>query len=157
MQRITIDYNEQMSYPVGQNMPAARAFSEAVLHSVRMIETAVRPGGFNELNIFCRGSSGSILATMFIAFAPYKCNLVYVKKEIEQGHSGLISDFRKDLPSLVIDDFMSSGETLREIYKGIVMATNNPFYPIDMLAIVKGYDSAYDVPFIPSFLIQKYH
>lgn len=138
-------------------MPAARAFSESVLQAVRMIESAVRPGGFSELNIFCRGSSGSILATMFIAFAHYKCNLVYVKKEAEQSHSGLISEFRKELPSLVIDDFISSGETICEIYKAIVMATSDPFYPIDMLAVTKGFDSEYDMPFIPSFLIQKYH
>lgn len=155
MEKKCIDFSDySLAYPVGGNMESAIQFSKRVLNVVKDIQFLIRPQGFKELNIFCRGSSGSILASLFTAFAPWACNVVYVKKLNEQAHSGRISNFDKTLPSLIIDDFVSSGETIREIYKAIVQRTGNPVYNINILAISYGYRPDC-LGFIPDFLIER--
>lgn len=144
-----------LSYPVGLNMQTAIDFVKQALKATANIEKIHRKG---RVNIFCRGSSGAILAALFSAFAPYECFINHIKKSGESSHSLTISSFNPKLPAIIIDDFIGSGQTMREIYKQIATYTSNPFYNIDLLIVSKGYDmndTHRPVGFVPNYVIQN--
>lgn len=65
-----------------------------------------------------RGSSGAALA--FVASAELGVPLLHVRKPRDDSHSGLAVEGATDAKSYVIvDDFVSSGETIREIVQRV--------------------------------------
>ena len=72
--------------------------------------------------LWCRGSSGAILSGLVSAHMKTKVVLVnHIKKDGENSHSSkfTINSFDKNDINIVIDDFIASGETFREIVKSI--------------------------------------
>lgn len=122
---------EEMSYPVGFNMNLAMHFiKSATLHFIESFAETTYTG----IEIFCRGSSGAILSALFVAelskYKKYKLPLHtgnfnhiiinHVKKENESSHSNVQYGIVNITNAVVVvDDFISSGNTLRSIYNKI--------------------------------------
>lgn len=70
------------------------------------------------LHIFCRGSSGAIVAGLFVAELG-RGKIFHVKKPGENSHySGNFSymDIKKGDLIIIVDDFISLGNTINSIY-----------------------------------------
>ena len=69
------------------------------------------------LQIFCRGSSGAILAALFVSFLNWNrgIEICHVKKEGERSHSQNYFYINPQNTVIVIDDIIESGETIRSI------------------------------------------
>lgn len=135
----------EVSYPIGRDISSAIESAEKIANVFNTLEMFKN----KTLNIWCRGSSGSVLAALFISKIPNKCFLQYVRKEFEQTHC--TNEFSLDSSALniVIDDLISSGFTLNCIVQHI------PNKEVDLL-IICGYmnDSRLDsLEFIPKSLI----
>ncbi len=62
--------------------------------------------------MWCRGSSGAILAGMFALKCGYECRICHIKKEKEGSHNGNTQPYVNEGINIVIDDFVSFGHTL---------------------------------------------
>jgi hypothetical protein len=100
-----------VSYPVGSNVPAAIEWAKKAALMFKTIEEyKERP-----LNLFCRGGSGVILATLFASNLPeYRVKVCHIKKPGELSHN--------DTPyieisgvNIIIDDFIACGTTVEAI------------------------------------------
>jgi len=111
----------------------------------------MREGGGGAVNVFCRGSSGAILAALFVSFLPHiETQIIHVKKDGESSHSSKVTGFDAYNMNVIIDDFICSGETIREIYNNI---SANKFVAIDVLIVESGYRNS--LGFEPEYLITK--
>ena len=75
----------------------------------------------SELILWCRGSSGAIIAAV-MATMINNAKISHVKKEGEGSHSNIVSchpEDKKKAVNVIVDDFMSSGETLNAIYEAM--------------------------------------
>lgn len=107
------DSNESISYPVGLHIDEALSFMDSVIRKIDTIEDFPT----KDIAIWCRGSSGAILATILAqyfhtdGFTNVQIN--HVKKKGEDSHSSNFFD-NHDI-NIVIDDFVASGSTIRNI------------------------------------------
>lgn len=140
-----------LSYPVGNNMKSAFFYAEEAAKKFREIYP---PG--NYVNVFCRGSSGAILASLFYAMLPdYEITIVHIKKDGESSHGDKVSTrFNSYHINVIIDDIIATGETMREIWNAIESYTTDPI-KINALIILRGYDGDY-YGFSPEYLITRY-
>lgn len=69
-----------------------------------------------KINLFCTGSSGAIMATIFSLNVP-QCKIIHIKKEGENSHSSNEdrSVNKIDHINIIIDDFISTGKTVNRI------------------------------------------
>lgn len=104
-------------YPVGRNLVTAKEFAKETAKAF----STISPYHGRNINIFCRGSSGVILATYFSMFVENNCKICHVKKPGEYAHNDEL-EYDMDAINIIIDDFISSGETIRQIYKRMVEA-----------------------------------
>lgn len=115
---MNIETQNRCCYPVGSDIQAAK---EMVKEWICIFNTL----GYStdiKINLWCRGSSGAILAALFASMSSYNCIICHVKKEGEISHSdtpSMYSSSRYTIINVVIDDFISSGATIREIVKNI--------------------------------------
>lgn len=109
-----------LNYPITENsFEKLNAFAENAYKEINKLEKEKIP-----LLFICRGSSGSVLATLVANIFHnngWKIRIHYVKKEIEKYHSsGFLNLFEfTSFKIIIIDDFISSGETMLEIKKNI--------------------------------------
>lgn len=107
------DRHESISYPVGLHIDEAISFMDSVIRKIDTIEDFPTKG----IAIWCRGSSGAILATILAqyfhtaGFTNVQIN--HVKKKGEDSHSSNL--FVNHDINIVIDDFVDSGSTIRNI------------------------------------------
>ncbi len=71
--------------------------------------------------VVCRGTSGICIAQLLTILLPeYRLEIKYQKKdtEVNHGHGYTLNSYLED-PIIVVDDFISSGMTMRTIAKGL--------------------------------------
>lgn len=104
----------QPPYPVGSNIPRAK---EIITNYIKEFNKL----GYNKdvrINLWCRGSSGAIYASLFAILSEYECTICHVKKPGEEAHQS--SPEPKGMAvNVVIDDTVASGETIRQILKSM--------------------------------------
>jgi hypothetical protein len=117
MQTIIVKRNGNgVSYPVGSNMKGAIELATLAAMQFNKLDEYKDL----DLNVYCRGSSGAILASLFINFLqwPNETRLCYVRKDNEPSHDGNGYPINnKRVANVVIDDFICTGYTLAEIKK----------------------------------------
>lgn len=108
----------RISYPVGSNISEAIEFIDNAFLSIYINELFKD----KDINLWCRGSSGAILAGLlsskFIGMNEYKSiKIIHVKKSGESAHGHDISEFNSDTPAynIIVDDFCATGETINHI------------------------------------------
>ena len=118
MQYIEIDLplgeNISIQYPVGSNIAInyPRIELMATLFCERFKSDLTK-----NITLYCMGSSGAIIATIFYQILSklmpdIKIEICHVKKSGEESHSGAIN-FSSSNISVFVDDFISSGQTVR--------------------------------------------
>lgn len=118
-------------YPVGEHLDNVIIYIENISAELEKILDHTKC-----LNIWCRGSSGAILAALLASrFIYHSPRILHVKKEGEEAHStnGSFNHHTSfnHVINIIIDDFVSSGETIRKIY-----STARKFVPkIDVLIV----------------------
>lgn len=150
----------EIRYPVGSYIVSAISFIDKALLTIKEKITFEN----ENILIWCRGSSGAILAGLLAAklinlYPAIYTRIVHVKKPGEQAHDVDIKHVRLSTTytNIIIDDFSYSGETIMSIAKA--MAIREVQY-IDLLILsniqtVKG-DETYQrvLPFpVPTTLI----
>lgn len=141
-----------ISYPIGIDMKGTLNYIAQAAMEFQKIYGS-RP---YTTNLFCRGSSGAILAGLFTSHFPdSNMRIVHIKKEGEWSHSGCVScGFESQAINVIIDDFISSGETIRDIYhKAKEYTDRGREFKIDVLIVGWGYRE--DLGFEPVYLISK--
>ena len=104
-----------MNYPVGlniqQNIPIIKQMAKLL-----KLEYPKKT-----LVFWVRGSSGAMIAAMISGFLRgQECVIHYVRKSGEDSHGG--SDYRQmgNAIHVIVDDFMSTGSTIRIIYNELI-------------------------------------
>lgn len=133
-------------YPIGTNIPDTLVYIDRVMEKLGpLIKDRI-------VNIWCRGSSGAILAALLVSKIGSKTMIHHVKKEGETSHIDgeyIYAGTNKGL-NIIIDDFSRSGETLNAIWKVAVKYV----YSIDFLIINNRYThNKWGLDFVPKTLI----
>jgi phosphoribosylpyrophosphate synthetase len=101
----------QTRYPIGANMENVMEYSKVFAELVkRYVSLNTR------INFLVRGSSGAILGGIVSSLLiDHECIISHIKKDGEISHN-FGNLFPKDCYNIIIDDFISTGSTVREIY-----------------------------------------
>lgn len=112
MKHLKLNTNNDISYPVGNNMKTTLEIVADMASKIKKLYS-IQP-----LNLFVRGSSGAILSGLIVSFLKrYDCRIIHIKKENEYSHGGTsFSLINPTAPNIILDDFISSGETVNSIY-----------------------------------------
>ena len=151
MIEIRLPLSTEISYPIGTDM---RGISKYVSNAVIEFQKIYGSRPYNT-NVFCRGSSGAILAALFTSHFPDSAmRIVHIKKDGEYSHSGQVSSgFDSNAINVIIDDFISSGETIRDVYRKALSYSTTTNFKINVLIVGWGYRE--DLGFEPDYLISK--
>lgn len=100
-----------IAYPVGEFPQAVRFFGK---HMAPYVDQIVRESLEKDKRpvIVCRGSSGAMLSAGVAMFMEEPIRIVHMKKEGESSHSGQIVLCPVNNSIIIVDDFISSGETM---------------------------------------------
>ena len=136
MQLIHFKEDTDCSYPVGASFNKNRDY---IVEAARTIHTIA--GKERRIALICRGTSGTILAGAvgyILKKKQHDVNIIVSRKCEESSHdynmSGVGFLDAKDKPfSVVIDDFISTGDTLEAILKDIDSNITLPI--LDMLCV----------------------
>lgn len=116
---MNIETQMRCNYPVGSDIQAAK---EMVKEWISIFDTLEYSTDV-KINLWCRGSSGAILAALFTSMSRYDCIICHIKKDGENSHSTIPAMhnnmIKGDTINVVIDDFIASGATIKEIIKNI--------------------------------------
>lgn len=112
-------HGKDIEYPVGDNIASSyQTVKELVGLTVRTLTRIEQTNGsINGVNIWCRGSSGSILAGFLaseLLGRDYFTRICYTHKEGEVSHYKNISPIASGI-NVFIDDFVSKGDTFNEV------------------------------------------
>ncbi len=146
--RINIE-GEQPDYPVGANIKKAQMLIG--LYLAEFYKLPYSP--ITKINLWCRGSSGAIMAALFAASCKYECKICHIKKEGEDSHSFGYPRFELGtIVNIIIDDFVATGETILAIIEGITKYENTrcTSVPLDIL-MVMSYKSGLKDPTLNKF------
>lgn len=148
MKVITFESEMTIDYPVGNNISAA-----IQLVKIGSVEVKKLINTDHLVNIWCRGSSGAILATLLASNLSNNCKICHVKKEGENSHCSR-PNYYTSAVNIIIDDFISSGETLNAIWDEVIKSLQGG---INILFLCKtsGTNSMVNIKFTPEFLIVK--
>lgn len=114
-------------YPVGQHVfnsqHIIKQYSKHIIKDLLKSKKTTKESIFDEktLSIWCRGSSGSIISGLLISYLQSYFSYIYInhiKKDGENSHHGN-SGFNIGKYNIIVDDMVSSGETIVEILKVI--------------------------------------
>lgn len=123
MKRYFVNQELYISYPVGTEPQLAVKFIQEVVPIVKDIIKE------DDVNIWVRGSSGTILGTLLMAglCETNSVTITHIKKVGEDSHcGGGISDYRcEGRINILIDDLISSGETVEAIWDKAQVYINN--------------------------------
>jgi len=130
-----IQTDTRCTYPVGDNIGAATRMVDEYIEAFHKLNY----DGFKTINLWCRGSSGAILAAIFATKCGRNCKIVHVKKPNESSH-GISYPIFNGI-NVVIDDFVSSGYTITCIidaisHRGVM---ENCLYKLDVLMVCENY------------------
>jgi hypothetical protein len=101
-----------IGYPVGSYVnDAIRVAKDAA-----KVFRDICPNKDRPVNVWCRGSSGTILATLFASNIKGDVTISHVKKPGEQSH--IIGPYYQcNGINIIIDDFIATGDTVKSIYQ----------------------------------------
>lgn len=129
---IELEIKQTIPYPVGRDMLRTIEIVQEMCDKLTMLY---------EENIFIqlavRGSSGAIIGGLVASILNHR-NIVmitHIKKEGESSHSSGIYGLKSTYPIVIIDDLISSGSTVNEIYKAL---NERGYYDVDTLCISGG-------------------
>jgi len=112
---------EHINYPIGSDIDSVKKITQSYKRGFKALKY---PKG-SKFNLWCRGNSGSMLAIAFALLLPqYKWEIFHVKKPGEQSHSSFLVPGIGD--NVIIDDFISSGETVDAILEKIKFHSKTP-------------------------------
>lgn len=134
MSKIILKELGHVSYPIGVNM-------EELLVTVKNMADAIKElyplheNIKNGFNFFVRGSSGAIISGLICSYlSNYPTTICHIKKENESSHCGSkFLSYHSKAVNIIIDDFISSGETVNKIYEKVIGTTR--ITNIDLLIV----------------------
>jgi len=134
--------SDQTHYPLGINLSSDMSIINLLINKFKTISHYY---GKN-INLYCAGSSGAIMATIFSMNVP-NCRIIHIKKENEQAHSSnmWLAPFKENHINVIIDDFIASGATVNRIASYVTEG-------IDCL-VISGYSNFSKCNFKPHFLV----
>lgn len=143
----------RLEYPIGSDMPEIIKMAKEAAEKFDKIKAFKN----KTVNVVCRGSSGAILAALFVAHCSNlsRFYIRHIKKDNEDSHTLNNSSLIKDAIVLVIDDFISSGITMSAIYKALKY---HKVTKVDCLIVDSGYRTYEDGKgccFKPDYLITR--
>jgi len=110
---------KEIKYPCGLYLYENRLIIEKMAIEV----AAVYPN--KDINLWCKGSSGSIIAGMMACMLNDREIIInHVKKSGEESHSEYMYSVPPDSINVVVDDFIRSGETIFSIVEHIKRKTS---------------------------------
>lgn len=119
-----------VKYPIGVDMRNIRMLVAEYIREFNRFNYAEGTC----FNLWCRGSSGAILASTFALLLPqYEFTICHIKKPREYSHSCGYCTVTNGI-SIVIDDFVSSGSTINAILDKIMFYKHEPY----MLFVASG-------------------
>jgi len=134
---------DRLNYPIGHHINDNKDDIEKLAKALGKIY----PKDIN-LNLICRGSSGAIIAGMFVLLLPNHCKIIHIKKEGESSHSNYF-DLDASGKVVIVDDFIISCDTIKSIYNSLII--KYPDIKIDCLCL-SGHRCCY-LPFTPKYYI----
>lgn len=150
------DFRLEGLHPVGKDVKQMIRLSKELSKTFKAHNKDI-----HSVNIFCRGSSGAMLASLFAASLGNRdCTVIHVRKDGESSHSNYSgashAEPDEEGVNVFIDDFMRSCETVNAIYK--VFKALRPWHckkwEVDYL-LIYNYSSLDNLKFKPKFLISK--
>ncbi len=103
-----------LAYPVGENVTENK---EKILEMIKSF-SKIREFKKKFVNIICMGSSGTIIATLFAMHLRNANKIIHVKKSGEWAHHKILCfNTSRNSINIIVDDFISSGDTMRRIYE----------------------------------------
>ena len=103
-----------LTYPVGKDIKSLNIFINSVIDKI--IEEELL-SNVQEITVWCRGSSGAMLASLFSVKLIEKRNvdikINHIKKPREYAHHSNLSENTFSTYNIVIDDLVASGSTLK--------------------------------------------
>lgn len=106
-----ICWDDYVGYPVGVNFTEAVTFTEKAAEQFNKIKKF--KGKY--VNLWCRGSSGAILSSLFGSKIANAVRICHVKKTGESSHNPEANPAGIAI-NVIIDDFCESGNTLNAIF-----------------------------------------
>lgn len=127
-------------YPVGANLASAKSFGNAVGNKIGIWAFGRAP---ERCSVVGQGSSGLILSTYAseaLLKAGARPSIYHVRKQGENSHDRILRDdgYRGGNKLIVVDDFIASGDTFRNIVENLRLRINGPApkpLHIDFLAV----------------------
>ena len=113
-----VKIDKRIYYPVGDKI------SENLIAIKDMVKLLKELYPDKQLYLWCRGSSGAIIAGV-IATQFKRVVICHVKKEGESAHSDFLPSVSEDGVNVIVDDFIGMGTTVNEVYKAYNQRTGN--------------------------------
>lgn len=109
-----------INYPVGlhiqYNLQIIKGYTEVITEILEKYEIE------KDIVLFCTGSSGAIIASIIVqnlitsdALGRRDIKVYHIKKEGEKSHHNVRDIFHTNRYNIIVDDFVSSGESIRRI------------------------------------------
>lgn len=109
--------NMRITYPFGSSsndIKACRIIANKILELLKQDNISL----VTPIDVICRGSSGAIMAAIVVnTIYDYNCRIVHIKKHGESSHA--VNCIKSDSLKIIVDDFISTGETFRNIRHAI--------------------------------------
>lgn len=100
-----------LDYPVGDSPMRFVKYAKDLKKVLKKLYSG------ENFSIFCRGSSGALIAGALVGVGLPVHKIIHVKKLGESSHSGNANPGIKSSDKiLIVDDFIASGETVKAIY-----------------------------------------
>ena len=142
-------YDDIPLYPVYQHMKQLCITVNNIIKTVKKHKLHKQ-----EIVLWCRGSSGAAIAALIAAKLP-NCSIVHVKKHREEHHYSDL-DIKQKAYNVFVDDFISSGTTLKEVIKtindydlklnAIWLCNSKSFDSNKLIQIIEQYNGIYANP-----------
>lgn len=148
MKILKLTHSSDIPYPVGKSMSITKEIVSEMASKLRKIY----PNKSEPLIFLVRGSSGAILAGIITSIMSEYENIeiMHIKKSGESSHYGNYYRFHKPCKTIILDDFIESGETVNSIYNSVIEDNKN--LTIDTLC-VSGFVNPNRLHFKPNNLI----
>lgn len=108
-----------IEYPITNNIPKTLKFTERVS---MILLSIIKQNKIINVNLWCRGSSGAVIAAFVSQDIIQKSKninvkICHVKKDGENAHTSSISCFENSLDTwnIIVDDLIASGATITAI------------------------------------------
>ena len=105
----TVKKLREMNYPIGPNI---KVNLPIINNMYRYIKEKFPEG---TITIWCRGSSGAIIAGIISSKLKGRARVVYVSKPNEKRHDRISPHVYSNGYDIIVDDFVCTGETINKI------------------------------------------